>query len=123
MTAYTKSQIIERLNDRIEMAQHQLEEFQKKFAEDPYYAFDWGDNAMKAAAELRVFQSVKAKLEMDTDLTEEAHIAAVRKLVEQEVMQRAYNVSHSTSPSRNVMEEFTRAAYAGLLYGFSPLFG
>lgn len=59
--------LLRQMKSRIEMDQEVIEKFREKLGNDPTYAFEWGDEAMKAAARLRVFRHYVGSIEGAAD--------------------------------------------------------
>ena len=86
-----------------------LQEFKTKFDKDPAHAFSWGDGAFKAAAELNVLKDV-------VSLLQDGHSAqSVRDYLLDSVLHGSKYPAHSTSPTSNLIEQYTLAARAAIL--------
>jgi len=93
-------------------AQEELAKFNKRYAENPLYAFEWGTDAVQAAANQDVALRVKAAL--DAGHTREEVIKDARQQ-----LGYALRLSGSTSPMSNLAEQAKAIAYgkiAGLKY-------
>ena len=98
------------LNETLEHTPDKIEKFIKDLAKDPYYAFDWAQEAMEAAAKLRVAKEVKHHLDSGVS------VADLHKRVQSQVIQSARFVKQSTSPVSNLLARYLNAAWAEIAY-------
>jgi hypothetical protein len=88
-------------------AQSALEQFKTRFAEDPFYAFEWADGAMEAAAKAYVAKTIQAWMERTNN-----DIDAVQNEILKAMHQGARCPSRSTSQPSNLMAQYKTAAFA-----------
>jgi hypothetical protein len=99
------------VNRRIAIEQGVIDTFIAKVNADPYYAFTWGDSAVKASAQLNVLVGIKAGLESEKPIT----IDQLRKYFTDRVMNMSKNPEHSTSQMNNLSKQYYLAATAEML--------
>ena len=107
-----KTAVLLSLDLTIKNAQYRLDKFQANFAKNPLYAFQWGDDAVCAAATMAVAKEVQAWLQLaDRDVTVEQVEAELTK----SIMRAARFPTSSTSALTNQADQATNAARAQLL--------
>lgn len=107
-TKSLKEQAMERLDWRLQSTEEPLATFQKRFAENPAYAFSWADAAFEAAALRAEVQRCQSVLEKVGD---------VQKLVSElrsQVMRGAQSLPRSTSGASNEMGRYSLEAKGNL---------
>lgn len=92
-----------------ESAGMELEKFKTRFEEDAFYAFEWADNAMQAAARQMVYRAAAAYLERG--ITE----AALKEQALNEALRIAKYPPRSTSVPSNMMAQYKGAAWADIV--------
>lgn len=105
--------LLRQMKSRIEMDQEVIEKFREKLGTDPTYAFEWGDEAMKAAARLRVFRHYVGSIESAAE--HDRNEANLHKFVLNDVVSRARHRPSSSSRTSNTMADYTLEAYTELL--------
>lgn len=92
--------------------QHQkaLDKFQENMKTNPFYAFEWGDSAVDAAAGLTVATNLLGHCTMDMEgvTTEEERLARLTKYWEDDAERLCTSVSRSTSACHNQVTEARR---------------
>lgn len=86
-----------------------LQDFKTKFDQAPAYAFSWSDGAFKAAAKLNVLQDVVSLLQ-DGESAQ-----SIRDYLLDSVLHGSKYPAQSTSPTSNLIEQYTLAARAAIL--------
>jgi len=94
-----------RVESALTSAQADLDKFSKNFSEDPAYAFEWADSAMKAAASRKVALHLQA-------IAKEHGLDEALNFAHQQALRGARYPSHSTSATTNEMAAYVTAAYA-----------
>ena len=101
------------------VAETTLEGFQKKFTENPHFAFDWADNALRAAAFRKVamhyLDSLLANQE-GADPKDSAYcLDFIKQSLTRETLRMAAHPRVSTSACGNYLQQMELVAYAELL--------
>lgn len=109
--AITKEQILRICHNSKEACWQILNKFHSTFLENPFYSFEWSDCEMKAAARLRVANSVIHALEGETKATTDSVIHYYKK----EILKRAKSV---TSRSTSSASTFMNLAYTEAMADF-----
>lgn len=110
--------LLERVNSDIESADRALEKFRQKLETDPAYALEWSLSSFEYAATRQVALQVKTWIENLQNQVEEKgytedHCYSLMKAEATKVaIQKATRMAQSTSPTSNLIEDFTRAAWA-----------
>ena len=112
----TLNRSLEVLNAGIKEADAVLARFAEKFASDPAYAFEWGKEAVYAAAVKRVYGRVRDAL---TGEGSKATPETIRLYLTEEVIRNAKSPSSSTSAISNLLDQAVLAAQAELLDAFN----
>lgn len=99
----------ETLSRALRTAEAKLAAFSTRFAADPYHAFDWGTDALDAAATKKVATRALALLEGG------ATVEALVSELNDEVLRSARYGERSTSPVGNELARCLLAARAELL--------
>jgi len=92
--------------DIAESCQATIDKFAADLIKDPSHTLSWGDKAFQAAARLRVAK------EIIHHFAGNATVQQVREYVMDQVLHSAKYPPSSTSPTSNLMEQYTLAAYA-----------
>lgn len=101
-----KRHLMERLKNNIKFKQDAIAKFQKNLSEDPQYAFQWGDDAMRAAAIISVSHWA---LRM---LGDEYSVEDLIKRLNDSIMSNAKFPKQSTSQVSNIAEIYKTMAMA-----------
>ena len=107
-----KAALIEALTDLGDRGSANLAEFEKRFAEDPAYAFEWADGAMQAAARKRACARIVAGL---TGGDRPWTVPECERAIRAEVARAARFPKRSTSPISNEMELYNTQGLAEAL--------
>lgn len=89
------------------IAKSTLDRFLTGFAQDPAYAFQWGEDSMRAAAALDVWSEIAqmaGRQGVDLDW--------IATKIQAQALQAAGSASSSTSATQNLMRVFRTAALA-----------
>ncbi len=102
-----------RIQNALESAAHELAHFAERLSQNPLYAFEWSDDAFKAAAEQDVALTLQKFLDGGEDVAPafvgyEPAIAYARRMA----LQGARSPKHSTSQPSNLCEQYKTAAFA-----------
>lgn len=95
-----------------------LANWQARFALDPADAFEWSDDSMKTAAQLKVATIIREVFLKDLQSADAgrpsstARIAFIRKEALRKALESARYPQHSTSQPSNVMAAYVGAAWA-----------
>lgn len=109
------ARIVRTLDGMIDDSKRTVAKFTERLAEDPAYAFEWGDSAMDAAASLAVASRLKAIITAQSaKMTEDELVKAVCDMILQNMVHGAQSPKQSTSTCANLMDRYTTKAYAGL---------
>ncbi len=98
--------ITRRLKSRLEMTEPALQSFAIKLQDDPAYAFEWADDAMRAAAAVKVIKSCLVAFTEGSAPTDVAQACTTRAL------HAARYPRCSTSQPSNIMQSYEAAAFA-----------
>jgi len=98
--------ITRRLQSRLEMTEPALQSFASKLQDDPAYAFEWADEAMRAAATAKVIKSCIVAFAEGSAPTDVAQACTTRAL------HAARYPRCSTSQPSNIMQSFEAASFA-----------
>ncbi len=109
MTTRTIEQLVSRLRGQIESEDHILAKFMERLSSDPCYAFEWGEDAIKASA--RIFVANRMLAWKNT-----ASIEAIQKEVLQMTMQCSNRPESSSSTISNLTNRYKLMAYAELAF-------
>ena len=112
MTTEKSIRLVTRLKRQAESAQASLDKFKEKFAQDPAYALEWSLDTFRQAAELRTL------LACINDLESGATVEQMTHHLMSNVLHKSKYPPQSTSPTSNLMEQYTLAACANLLSYF-----
>ena len=88
-----------------------MEKYNEDFSKDPMHALSWSNDVFEHSAKAKVACEFATRIlssENDIDL----QISSMKEYCEYKLMSLAKYVSRSTSPTSNLCEEYTRAAYA-----------
>ena len=105
--------LLRSLRNGIERADAVLEDFQKRLAANPIYAFQWADSAMKASARKHWFSYYVGSIEGASE--ENRTEANIRKFVTKEILQRSASRSVSSSRCSNAVADFELEALTEIL--------
>jgi hypothetical protein len=94
-----------RLRSDVDGAEDALTRFAGRLEKDPASAFEWGTDAVEAAAKLKVARTVQL-------VVAEHGLDVAGQVARQETLRRARSTSRSTSPMSNLVEDGLRAAWA-----------
>ena len=98
-----------RVASRIENSQVTIDRFRHQIINDePAHAFDWADDAMKAAASHKVFKAIE-------ELAKSLDLGCLETSATNEVLRRSRYPQHSTSPVSNAMYQYELAAWSEAL--------
>lgn len=113
MTMITIERLTNFAEDMIRTGGYEMEKFNERFAQDPAYAFEWSDNAFKAAAKIHVGKTLQAWLtaEREKPLTAEDIMNEVNRMV----VRATRWPERSTSVQSNVMKQEITAVWAELV--------
>lgn len=95
-------------------AETDLAKFRKRFAESPLYAFEWGDDAVRASARQDVAKRLMGVFNHETH----GGVDAVIKFALHQALRGAQSPQHSTSALTNLASEAVTAAYAEFVFPF-----
>ncbi len=102
--------------DLIRMAKDALEGFAKNLAENPHYAFSWGERGIEASARNNVGQTINVRIEMtkknQPDWSDDRVADNVLREIENEMIRKARWPEHSTSAVSNLTSMYRTAALA-----------
>lgn len=103
-----------RWDDTTEALKASLARWGERFAADPPDALSWGDDTFRDAARLNVARWMQYLLCSDhaKSLSDAGVVAHIERRLRDEVLQRSREVSRSTSPTSNLMDDERRAAFA-----------
>jgi hypothetical protein len=110
-TPTTREQLVKHFEWQAKSCQKTLDAFASKLTVRPLDAFKWADEAMLAAARLRVAEELEAELSSETRTLE----AAKAVLVQRVVQQARYANNGSTSACSNYVDRCVQAATAEAL--------
>lgn len=117
MNTSTPSELLANAYDfKLEAAKEYIVKFQAKLEDDPAYAFSWGQDAITAAAEIKVFSMALAILDSEGDV-----LKALEKEALDHVVRAARHPACSTSAISNITEQQITAAWARVLEDLSRL--
>jgi len=111
----SKADAIRVLEFRIERADKTLAKFAEDLSKDPAYAFEWGKDAVSAAATKRVCARVLGAFSKDPELSMEFVISHLQD----RVISGAHHSYRSTSYLANEMAREELAAQAELVVDFT----
>lgn len=97
--------------------QARLDKFIARLAEDPAYAFSWGNEAVEAGVRLRTLADLEAYAQRDPTegRTAEEHRDLIRAYFADEAHRMARQVPSSTSHMSNLVENYKRAYLAEIV--------
>jgi len=106
------SMIYNRANHFIELGEDALAKFTRDLnGEHPAYAFEWSHNVMQSTALMDASKYIKRAMDNTTSGTNPI-IWALRDEMQSMVSSKARRPSFSTSPTSNLMNQFTASACA-----------
>ena len=97
-------------------AQNEVTNFETRLKENPAYAFEWADDAMKAAARIDVLNFVIASLSSNSTMTNQEKVYETISYLHTNLIYSAKYGHSSSSACSNIMEENKRIATA-TVYG------
>jgi hypothetical protein len=103
----TAQKMIMILDNMIAGNRKRLSEWRDKFDADAVEAFAWGHDAIEDACRVNVFDSLRRKL-----ATDNVNVADVMYDATRFALTGARHVGGSSSPTRNLVNQHTTAAYA-----------
>jgi len=98
------------LQRQIEDLAQRIANWKARFEQDPADAFEWSDDTMKAAAQLKVARIVEALFEKAAD--KNAAIDVIRKEALRKALEAARYPAHSTSQPSNITAAYLGVAWA-----------
>lgn len=115
----TEKALVE-IQKRIERNEKDLAKFQKSFAEDPVFAFEWAEGAMAAAAVVRVYKGAIRALTEERVTAPSLRVppATVESLVEYytgQILRRMSSGTTSSSRTSTIMRTEEISAQASLV--------
>ena len=112
--ACPKQQLIKRLTETVEPYQRAVDKFAKELSEDPVYAFQWGDNAMAAAAMVQQCRRIRDALEQQ-DPKQAVTLEQLASYLSSNIRNAARYPEASTSACTNLMKRYELAALTQVL--------
>lgn len=113
-TACPKQQLIKRLGFEIETNQRTVDKFAKELSEDPVRAFQWGDNAMAAAALVQQCKRIRDAVAQQ-DPKQAVTLEQVAGYLSSNIRNAARYPEASTSACANQMKRYELAALTQIL--------
>ncbi|AXQ68885.1 hypothetical protein HOU00_gp240 [Caulobacter phage CcrPW] len=99
-------------------AEETLAKFQERFTENPYYAFDWADSAVRAAAYKKValhyLDGLLGNQEGQDPQDSTYCVEFIKESLLRETLRMAANPRVSTSTCGNYLQQMELSAYAEL---------
>jgi hypothetical protein len=108
---------VRRLQNKKEMCERSLQEWkEKRFDVNPAHAFTWSRDAFNHAAWLDVTAQLLGAVE---DMRKHGHHdtwihTELTRVINRTALQQARNVEQSSSPTANLIDDYTRAVWATL---------
>lgn len=110
----TNERITKWIDSMEEMAKRELAKFSERFGKDPFYAFSWGDEAIKASAMLNVTDQLRCMND-----NPKAGPAYCLSYAMREALRGARSPESSTSHTSNLADQARTIAWATFVTQFS----
>jgi hypothetical protein len=108
-----QERLIHTLTRKIEEDEKVLAKLATELKNDPCYALEWSKGAFSSAARMKVFGYIRGRLSEDNE--GKTILDSLLSYCVDEVLRKARNGSnHSTSPTSNLIEEYTLTAWSEL---------
>jgi hypothetical protein len=101
--------LLERFQQQAQYETATIDKFKQELDQDAAYALSWGDNVFRAAAKLQVVN------EIINSLKDNATGEDIRASLMERVMHGTRFPSNSSSPTRNLVEQYTLSVCAEIV--------
>ncbi len=101
------NELFELISRQIKSARVDLKRFDEEYTKDAAHAFQWGEEAMKAAASERMWADIDRMARL-----EGASVEGIAAKIQKEALSAARSNTSSTSATQNLMRNFRTVALA-----------